>query len=298
MRGLKATRRTKGVGYDLAPFPGLQVAWMVLQGEVDQVCAPATTRAFVNATGSARVFSLSNVGHGFAVPRIWSHSSSKPPEPLRTRPGSTTRHARQSPKARICPSSKYLRVLPRELAIIVTGDGGWAELDKTVAAGVAAAGIPTIGLSSLRYFWTPRTPDAAATDLGRIITHYTAAWHIDRVIVIGYSFGADALPFMVNRLEPAVRERIAHVALLGLESTAAFEFHLAEWVGRSAGEQFPTVPEVDRLLVPTTCVQGAREEDSACRLIRNTRARVVTVGVGRHFSGEYGQLVDVILQAR
>jgi type IV secretory pathway VirJ component len=186
----------------------------------------------------------------------------------------------------------------KELAIILTGDGGWAELDKTVAAGLAAAGIPTVGLSSLRYFWTPRTPDAAATDLGRIITHYTAAWHKDRVIVIGYSFGADVLPFLVNRLEPAVRERIANVALLGLETTAAFEFHLAEWVGRSAGEQFPTVPEVDRLLVPTTCVQGAREEDSACPLIRNPRVRVVPVGVGHHFSGEYGQLVDVILQAR
>ena len=71
MRGLKASRRSKEPGYDLAPFPGLRVPWMVLQGEVDQVCAPSTTRAFVAETGSARVFSLPNVGHGFAVPRNW-----------------------------------------------------------------------------------------------------------------------------------------------------------------------------------------------------------------------------------
>jgi type IV secretory pathway VirJ component len=55
MRGLRATKKTKEVGYDLAPFAGSTVPWQVLQGEVDQVCAPDTTRTFVAATGSARL---------------------------------------------------------------------------------------------------------------------------------------------------------------------------------------------------------------------------------------------------
>jgi type IV secretory pathway VirJ component len=40
MRGLAATKRAKGPGFDLAPYPGSTVPWMVLQGEVDQVCTP------------------------------------------------------------------------------------------------------------------------------------------------------------------------------------------------------------------------------------------------------------------
>ena len=71
MRGLKATRKAKGVGFDLAPFPGLTVPWMVLQGEADQVCSADATRAFVLASGSSRLFSLPKVGHGFGVPRNW-----------------------------------------------------------------------------------------------------------------------------------------------------------------------------------------------------------------------------------
>ena len=34
--------------------------------------------------------------------------------------------------------------------IILTGDGGWADLDKRIAAGMAVRGIPSVGWSSLR----------------------------------------------------------------------------------------------------------------------------------------------------
>ena len=68
MRGLKTTRKSKGVGYDLSPYPGLKVPWMVLHGEADQECSPVAARDFVSATGSSRLFSLPKVGHGFSVP--------------------------------------------------------------------------------------------------------------------------------------------------------------------------------------------------------------------------------------
>ena len=68
MRGLAAMKRPKGVGFDLAAYARSTVPWMVLQGEVDQVCDAGTTRRFVDHTGSARLFSLPQVGHGFGVP--------------------------------------------------------------------------------------------------------------------------------------------------------------------------------------------------------------------------------------
>ena len=64
----------------------------------------------------------------------------------------------------------------------------------------------------------------------RVLRHYLAAWHAQRVLMIGYSFGADVLPFVVNRLPPDVRAQVASVSLLGLDAHASFEIHLAEWV--------------------------------------------------------------------
>jgi type IV secretory pathway VirJ component len=301
MRGLKTTKKPKGVGFDLSPDPRLQVPWMVLHGESDQVCSPAATQAFVGSTGSSRLFSLPKVGHGFGVPANWEPQFV---EAYRALVATTARH--EPPRVSI-PEVDDLPLVEvptaasstrNEMAVIISGDGGWAELDKSVAAGLAEQGVPTVGINSLRYFWTPRAPDAVATDLAHIITHYSAAWHRDRTILIGYSFGADVLPFIVNRLEPAVRARVSGVVLLGLSTTAQFEFHVAEWLGQSSGPELSTVPEVDRLSVPVTCVQGEDEEDSACGRIRNPRARVVTVGEGHHFGGEYERLANVILGSR
>lgn len=64
---------------------------------------------------------------------------------------------------------------PRDLlAVILSGDGGWAEIDRELASRLAAAGIEVAGLNSLRYFWTPRNPETAAADLERILRHFLA----------------------------------------------------------------------------------------------------------------------------
>jgi type IV secretory pathway VirJ component len=48
--------------------------------------------------------------------------------------------------------------------------------------------------------------------------------------------------------------------------------------------------------VPTTCVHGADETDSGCRSLAGPRVRVVAVGGGHHFGGDYSRLVDIILR--
>ena len=119
--------------------------------------------------------------------------------------------------------------------MIVSGDGGWAEIDKDVSAGLAGAGVPVAGWNSLDYYWTPRTPEAASADLSRIVGHYSRFWGKPRVLLIGYSFGADVLPFLVNRLSTESRAQVAGVSLLGLSDTAAFEFHLSSWLAGGGG---------------------------------------------------------------
>ena len=119
-----------------------------------------------------------------------------------------------------------------EFALLLTGDGGWAGLDQELAARLAAAGVPTVGLNSLKYFWKARTPEEATRDVTRILRHYLAAWHKERVLLIGYSFGADVLPFVVNRLPAELRARVVSVSLLGIDASASFEVHLSDWVGK------------------------------------------------------------------
>jgi type IV secretory pathway VirJ component len=299
LRGAKATKRTQGPGYDLSAFAGLKVPWMVLQGEIDQVCSPAATKAFVSATGSARVFMLPEVGHGFSVTRNWEPQFIEAFKTIAVRTTTATITISTSDVAGLSlveVPAVHSGAVNDVLAIILTGDGGWVDLDKTVAAGLAEKGIPTVGWSSLRYYWTPRTPDAAAADLTRIIRHYLGLWNKSRVVLIGYSFGADVLPFLANRLPADVRGHVASAVMMGLSDAASFEFHIAEWIGRGPKSEYPTVPEIEKMTRPAMCIQGADEVDSGCRLLKGGHVIVEGVGKGHHFSGQYDRLVALILR--
>jgi type IV secretory pathway VirJ component len=154
--------------------------------------------------------------------------------------------------------------------------------------------MPVVGWSSLVYYWTPRTPEGASADLARIIEHYATAWRRNRVVLVGYSFGADVLPFLVNRLPPATRARIERLVLLGPSETAAFAFHVGSWLGIGGAKDRAVRPEVERLAEPVLCVQGRDETKSACRGLKGARVAVVAVGSGHHFGGDYGRLAELI----
>ena len=158
----------------------------------------------------------------------------------------------------------------------MSGDGGWAGLDQDVAAALSAKGIPVVGLDSLRYYWTARTPEGLAADTDRIIRYYLAHFGKQRVLLIGYSQGADVLPFAVNRLPPATRARVALAAIMGMSEHALFEFHLTSWISDSDSGP-TTLPEVDRITnIPVLCIYGSDEKDSLCPELDPKRFSVVS----------------------
>ena len=292
---------TQGKKNDLIfePAKTLKQPWIALQGQQDQVCAPAPVDTFAAQTPNGQVIKLPLVGHGFGVERNWM------PQFLEAY-SSIDAHVETPPLRPQDISDLPTQEVPAapdthgdEMALLMTGDGGWAGLDQELAARLAADGVPTVGLNSLKYFWTERTPEETTKDVARVITHYLAAWNKQRVLLVGYSFGADVLPFVVNRLPPDLRARIATVNLLGIDSNASFEIKIAGWVGSDDGGP-PTRPELSAIAgVPILCIYGEGESDSICPGLPKTTGRATVslaeVGTGHHFGGEYATLAERIL---
>lgn len=184
----------------------------------------------------------------------------------------------------------------RTFAIFVSGDGGWAGLDQEVATSLAAAGIPVVGLDSLRYFWTARTPKGFAADLDKVVRHYSEQWQRDRVLLIGFSQGADVLPAAINQLAAETREHVALSILLSVGPLADYEFHVTNWLGRDA-RGLPIAPEIERLPAASTlCVYGADDHDALCPKLPAGSAEVVRLPGDHHFKGDYATLATTILQ--
>ena len=275
--------------------------WVVFQGDVDQVCDPPGTRSFVAATGKGELVWLPKVGHGFSVERNWLPQ-------FRAEYGKLTARAAPPPVAVAEVRDLPLVEIPATVsanaggvghdafAVLLTGDGGWAGLDQDVAAALAARGIPVVGFNTLKYFWNARTPEAAAADLERVIRRYRVAWQRQQVILVGYSFGADVLPFLYTRLPADVRSAVRTVNLLGLSDTASFEFHVADWIPGSGEGGRPTAPEIARMGdAAVLCLYGSDEQDSPCPQVARAGVQAVALSGGHHFDGDYGALAQQIL---
>ena len=185
------------------------------------------------------------------------------------------------------------------LAVIVTGDGGWRKIDQRVSDPLRAAGIPVVGFLASDYFRTRRTPEESAAALETVIRTYQNRWQKPKVILVGYSRGADVLPFMIARLSPSLRSSIQLIALLGLEPMIDFKYNPPwTWAHYTTREpQVRVLPEVQKLRGSNVlCVYGEKESDSLCPQLAGS-FKVIREPGGHHFAGRYREVGDLILSA-
>jgi type IV secretory pathway VirJ component len=182
------------------------------------------------------------------------------------------------------------------LAVIYSGDGGWRDLDKTIGGLLAEQGTAVVGIDVVRYFWHQRSPERTATDLGRILEHYRSLWHIERVALIGYSFGAEVLPFAYNRLPDDWQQRVATVALLAPGRTASFEVTISGWLGKGNRRARPILPELVQIPASKVlCVYGSSEiGDSLCTQPGTGNITRLERPGDHHFDRRYSLIADAI----
>ena len=201
------------------------------------------------------------------------------------------------------------------LTILYSGDGGWADLDKQLGTAFAARGIPVLGINTFKYFWRSRSPDVAAQQLDALITDSLAKWHKQRVWLVGFSFGADALPTLIDKLGPAARSRITQLVLLSPSRDITFEIQLQGYMKpqghfamflKNLSDHFNNVPDYPALppvvalgnRFPVVCYYGKDDAgDSLCA--EHGLPTWVTVhdeAGGHHFDEGYerlaGQMID------
>jgi len=244
--GVHFKRHADGYGLDLLPSRDLAVDWVALHGARDKICPAPVARKFVAQIPRARFIELPHLAHDFPITASWLPRFLGAYDQLTAKAAST-----------LPPPPASLADLPLvevraqsagpTFAVLLSGDGGWAGIDKKVAAALAAKGMDVVGLDSLRYFWSERTPQELADDLDRVLRYYGAQWRKSGAVVIGYSQGADVLPFAYNRLPAASRTLVTHTVLMGLGRNASFQFHVGNWLGSDDEEAIPIRPEAEKL---------------------------------------------------
>lgn len=179
------------------------------------------------------------------------------------------------------------------LVVFMSGDGGWAALDKGLSAELQRHGMPVVGWSSLGYYWKKKTPEQATADLVRILSDYQSRWGRQRWLLVGFSFGAEIVPFVINRLPEAYRDNLVGAVMLSPSTASDFEIHVSDMVVHDKAGGYPTLPEVKAIeTLPLLCVQGAGDDSPVrlCPRLQQPNVTTVTLPGSHHFDDDYGVL--------
>ncbi|MFT3723269.1 MAG: AcvB/VirJ family lysyl-phosphatidylglycerol hydrolase [Hyphomonadaceae bacterium] len=188
----------------------------------------------------------------------------------------------------------------KTVAIFLTGDGGWASFDQKVCAALTSAGVPATGFDTGAYFSEMRDPTIASQALAGAIETVKDRWSADHVIIVGYSFGADVAPFLVNRLPPDLKSSIDRVALMSPSAEAPFQVTLTERVGLDAPGARPVIPELKTLNdagARIACLYGERDHDAVCPSLTLASMKKVEMRGGHGLADDHQAVANAILQA-
>lgn len=178
------------------------------------------------------------------------------------------------------------------MAIIYSGDGGWRDIDSEVGGYLQEQGIPVVGIDSLRYFWSERTPAETSADLGKIMDTYRRKWGVSNVVLLGYSFGADIIPATYDLLSKADKARVKQISLLALSKEVDFVISVTGWLGVAGegkgGNTLEAISKIDPKVVQ--CIYGTDEDDDPCPTLKDKGIETVPIDGGHHFDEDYESL--------
>ncbi len=186
---------------------------------------------------------------------------------------------------------------PRGLVVFFSGDGGWRDLDKTIGDWLTAEGIEVIGVDSLRYFWSEKTAKQMADDIGSMLSDAKPPADIP-IGLLGYSFGADTLPFAFGDIPAAWRDRVSLIGLLAPGTQTGFQISVGGWLGMATGDSDVVAAAEGLPASRVLCVFGSEKGRTAPATPPKLAAFTkLPLEGGHHFDGNYDALAARILAA-
>ena len=271
INGLRENVIAEGKSYHLQPDSHLGNHWIVLQGKKDKICNFDSIASFVKKTADAEMITIPEAGHNFlntadfmpqwkeAYNKIFLKYVSAQNENV------TTKKFTDIPY-KIIKEKNPVKNAP--VALFFSGDGGWFGFEQSISEKLGAYGIPTIGIDTKKYFWNRKTPEKSAADMAEVLNFYGQEWDKTQFIIIGYSQGAEIVPFLVTHFPDALKSKCISAVMLSPATTTDFEIHITNMLGLGNRQNtYNVIEEINKMQKTTAlCIFGDERKDPCTRL--------------------------------
>jgi len=114
--------------------------------------------------------------------------------------------------------------------IFLTGDLGFLNFDKAIVHYLNVKNVSVVVINSKNYFRSEKSPGQMGRDLGYVINQYNRKWNQHKVILMGYSMGAEVIPFAVNRMDEKSRLELMDILLIAPGQKAIFRLKPTDYL--------------------------------------------------------------------
>lgn len=183
------------------------------------------------------------------------------------------------------------------MVLLITGDGGWKDFDPELSRQFVAEKMPVVALNALHYFWDKKTPAQATAAVQYLLRTYMTHWHRRSFLLAGFSFGADVMPFIANRLPPPLMKDCRGIALFSPGTSTDFEIHLSQMLDSHHRWPYDVVKELEAMKpVRLVCVFGEEEKGFPVEILERPGWQVVRLPGGHHYSDHTQGMARLVLQ--
>ena len=178
-----------------------------------------------------------------------------------------------------------------KFVLYLTGDGGWNSFSQKMVDSYTAKGFNVIVLNSFKYFWKKKTPQEAANDIGSLLETYGKEWHKQKIVICGFSFGADVTPFIYTHFSEPVKNNISLIQLISPSSYTDFEIHMMDMLSSgNAVRSMNIAAEINLVEIPVICYYGCQEAEKPLATLKKSNVKTVILAGDHHYADSYVEI--------
>lgn len=183
----------------------------------------------------------------------------------------------------------------KPLLFYITGDGGFNDFSTGFCKLLSQSGYDVLALNARSYFWDKKTPQQTTADIAHYINGHLKGRENQEVVMIGYSFGADVMPFIVNRIGDSIA--VKNTFLMAPSSSTDFEIHWSDILGGNKKRDMDVAAEVNRMTEnKLVIITGSDETNFPFRTLTLKKYTHEVLPGGHHFDGDTAEVKAVILK--
>jgi type IV secretory pathway VirJ component len=171
--------------------------------------------------------------------------------------------------------------------LYISGDGGMNTFSTNLCNEITKKGYNVAAVNAKSYFWNKKTPDQTTTDITRYLEGYLSKRKNRQLVLVGYSFGADVLPFIINRLPANLQQEVKAVVLISPGASTDFEIHLTDIFGGDKKRNLDVTAEIIRIQHNrTVIIAGSDEKSDYAKNTGNRRYIYKELPGGHHYGDD------------